>query len=398
VAVKKNIFLVLSILFVPISHIVKKGKVVILQTRSRKVYCDNTKYLYESLSEMKNIEVYWLTDNRDVKQYIKDKNWNYITWSNPIKMIIIALRAKVVVDNGGKFFNPFGITGIKSVVKICLGHGSGPKATLHRTHNIETALNQIIDINKFDYVNFTSEYFADNMGKKTYFLPNEKILTLAYPRCDAFFDDVKVKKSHQRRKLSRLLYPSITSEDMVVLYTPTWRPYKYSFPLCEMPGFSFEDFDDWLKLNNFIFFYTVHSNMLPENLPINLNRVVFIDSDSNPLFDVNEFMLEVDLLVNDYSTTSTDFSILNRPQVFYMPDYERYNAEKCFLEPYRDIMPGYEVVKYEEFKELMLSAGLNPESYVGQYQEKIDRLQEKYYDTGSKHATKDLAKFISKLL
>ena len=89
VAVKKNIFLVLSILFVPISHIVKKGKVVILQTRSRKVYCDNTKYLYESLSEMKNIEVYWVTDNSDLKQYIKDKNLNYITWSNPIKTILI---------------------------------------------------------------------------------------------------------------------------------------------------------------------------------------------------------------------------------------------------------------------------------------------------------------------
>jgi len=88
-AARKNTLVVLSILFLPISYLVKTGRVVILQTHSRNLYCDNTKYLYESLSEMKNIEVYWVTDNSDLKQYIKDKNLNYITWSNPIKTILI---------------------------------------------------------------------------------------------------------------------------------------------------------------------------------------------------------------------------------------------------------------------------------------------------------------------
>jgi len=85
-AARKNTLVLLSILFLPISYLVKTGRVVILQTHSGNLYCDNTKYLYESLSEMKNIEFYWVTDNSDLKQYIKGKNLNYITWSNPIKM------------------------------------------------------------------------------------------------------------------------------------------------------------------------------------------------------------------------------------------------------------------------------------------------------------------------
>jgi len=88
-AARKNTLVLLSILFLPISYLVKTGRVVILQTHSRNLYCDNTKYLYESLLEMKNIEVYWVADNSDLKQYIKDKNLNYITWSNPIKTILI---------------------------------------------------------------------------------------------------------------------------------------------------------------------------------------------------------------------------------------------------------------------------------------------------------------------
>ena len=34
------------------------------------------------------------------------------------------------------------------------------------------------------------------------------------------------------------------------------------------------------------------------------------------MFDINEFMNEVDILLNDYTTTSTDFALLNRPQIF----------------------------------------------------------------------------------
>ncbi len=397
-AIKKIFFLFVSIFFIPIKHLIRKRNTVILQTQSRQLYCDNTRYLYEFLSEKKDIDVYWVTDNSEIKQYIKNKEWKYITWHNPIKMIWVALRAKIIIDNGDGYFNIFNLTNSESVVKISLLHGSGPKATLSRSQNIMTSVQQILNMNKFNYVNFTSEYSAESVGKMTYFLPNEKILTFGYPRCDMFFDTAYVEKVYRNKRIVKLIGPSINKKDRVILYTPTWRPYKYTFPISEMPNFSFGDFNEWLQLNNLIFFYTVHSNLLPDNMPSDLDRIIFINPNTNPLFDINKFMLEVDILINDYSTTSTDFSILNRPQIFYMPDYDFYNSEKCFIEPYRNIMPGKEVFNYDDLKRTLLDASLNSKSYVDEYSVITKELQKKYYNVSFKNSTIEISEFIQKCL
>lgn len=395
---RKILTFVISVFFLPFRYLVKKRNIVILQASSRQVYCDNTRYLYELLSEKEGIEAYWVTDNLAIKQYIANKGWQYITWHNPIRMAWVAFRAKVVMDNGGSYFNIFNFAHSKSVVKICLLHGSGPKATLSRSCDIVETVQQILDMNKFDYVNFTSEYYADSLGRKTYFLPNNKIIKFGYPRCDLLFNANYVEHTYKDKVVAKSIDCSFDKEDKIILYTPTWRPYKYSFPLSEMPGFSFADFNEWLRLNRFVFFYTVHPNLLPENMPNNLDKIIFIDSKTNPMFDINKFMPEVDILVNDYSTTSTDFSLLNRPQIFYMPDYHFYNSEKCFIDPYKDTMPGKEVFDYNDFKRELMYASSGPESYVVKYQAKTQELQRRYYNTDQKHSSEKFYEFILDLL
>ena len=132
--IKKIIFPIISIFFIPIRHLISKRNVVVLQTHTRQLYCDNTRYLYEFLSEKKDIDVYWVTDNSEIKQYIKNKEWKYITRHNPIKMIWVALRVKIVIDNGDIFFNIFNITSSKSVIKISSLHGSGQSNLVNRLY------------------------------------------------------------------------------------------------------------------------------------------------------------------------------------------------------------------------------------------------------------------------
>ena len=396
--VKRMIFLILAVFFIPVKFFIRERNSVILQAASREVYCDNTKYLYELLSEKKSVDAYWVTDNSEIIQYITGKGWKYITRRNPIKMIRVALRARVVIDNGSGYFNPFNLTNSKSTVKISLLHGSGPKATISRSNDIMTAVQQILDMNKFDYVNFTSEYSVESLAKKTYFLPNKKIVKFGYPRCDLFFNTKRVEEIYQNKKIAKTLNVLSGEKNKLILYTPTWRPYEYTFPLSEMLDFSFGDFNKWLQLNNLVFFYTVHTALLPKDIPDDLERIVFINTNVHPLFDVNKFMLEVDILVNDYSTTSTDFSILNRPQIFYMPDYDFYNSEKCFIEPYREIMPGKEVFNYDEFKRTLLDASLNSKSYVDKYSATTKELQDKYYNICFKNSTSELSEFVQRFL
>ena len=58
-------------------------------------------------------------------------------------------------------------------------------------------------------------------------------------------------------------------------------------------------------------------------------------------------MMEVDILINDYSTTSTDYSLLSRPQIFYMPDYEQFEKVNGYVENYREVMPGREIFTFD---------------------------------------------------
>jgi len=395
--VKKIIFPFISLCLLPIRGIVKKKNVIILQAHDRHSYCNNTRYLHDFLAQKPEFDIYWVTDNTEIKHYMESKGWRYITWHNPVKMIQVALRAKIIVDNSGGFFDAFNLARTKSVFKVCIGHGSGPKATLGRSQNIMTTVKQILDINEFDYVSFPADYFSEEMGKKTYFLPNEKIIKFGYPRCDAFFNAEYVESAYQAKEVTKALQPLIGDQDKVVLYTPTWRPYNYVFPLLEMPGFSFEAFNTWLKTHKMFFFFTVHPNLFPENIPQDLDQIMFINPDLNPLFDVNRMMLETDVLVNDYSTTSTDFSILKRPQIFYMPDYDYYDAEKCFIEPYRESMPGKEVADYDEFKSSLLEAVNSPKDYVYKYSEQIKLLQSRYYDVNLRNSTEELYRFFVRL-
>jgi CDP-glycerol glycerophosphotransferase (TagB/SpsB family) len=396
--IKKFFIIFIQSALTPFKYIIRKKRVVILQSRNKEVYCDNTKYLYEFLSNKKDIDAYWVTNNAKIKKYITSKGWRYISWDNPFQMIWVALRAKIVLDNGSSFFNIFNISSLNQTVKISLFHGTGPKITVGRFDEISTSVQQILNINKFDYVNFTSDFSVESIAKRMYFLPDNKILKLGYPRCDLFFDKGCVENAYQDRIIAKTFSPAITKKDKIILYTPTWRPYKYNFPIIEMPGFSMSDFNEYLQLNNLFFFYTLHTNRHPKNLPNNLNRIIFINPSENPLFDINEFMMEVDILLNDYSTTSTDFSILNRPQIFFMPDYDLYNSTKFFVEPYREILPGDEVCNYEDFLKTISYASLNTKNYINKHSKVIKLIQEKYYDTQYNNSTAKLYDFICDIL
>ena len=47
--------------------------------------------------------------------------------------------------------------------------------------------------------------------------------------------------------------------------------------------------------------------------------------------------------------TSTDFSILKKPQLFYLPDFKRYNDYKGFVESYKKNLIGFEIKTYNSF-------------------------------------------------
>ena len=169
---------------------------------------------------------------------------------------------------------------------------------------------------KFDYVNYPSNYSIEKVGHQSHLLPYNKLINLGYPRCDDYFDHDHVLSRFKNKVISKSLFGEMNINSKILLYTPTWRPYDFNFPLLDMIGFDEDKLTQWLEENNIYFIYSMHSVLMPQNKLKDTERVRYLDLNKFPLLDINELMLEVDVLVNDYATTSTEFSILNRPQVF----------------------------------------------------------------------------------
>jgi len=396
--IKQIVTFGISLFLWPVKYIVPKGNVIILRCNSLQNYSDNSRFLFEYLSFNTSFEVYWVTENKLIMDYLKGKQLKFITRKNPFHFIWVALRAKIVVDTGTAYFNEFGLSDNRKTTKICIGHGAGLKFSNMRTNNIHISILPILQLNKFDYVNYTSEFQCRMVGKKQFLLPTNKIINLGSPRCDSFFDKAFVENRYKSKIFTKELNKEYKKGGKIILYTPTWRPYSFNFPLIDMQGFNIKIFNSWLEEENIFFFYTLHNINMPKNIPLNLSRFIFIDYSKKPLYDINLFMHEVDILINDYSTTSTDFALSRKPQIFFMPDYGYYNEEKGFVEDYKALLPGKEVQTYGEFSTTIKEFLSNPELYLTTYKKQIETLIQKYNELSNGSSAMSVTKFIKKII
>lgn len=389
---------ILFFIFYPIKYSVKKSNIVLLSGANDQVYCGNSRYLYEFLSNDPKLKVYYYTNSINVKNYLKLHNLSFISLSNPLALIIIMLRAKIIINAGDSYLNFFGITDIPSVYKICLNHGSGPKIESMAYDSFWDE--HIKKCSKFDFVNFPSKYTVQKFGKELYGLPMNKIVSFGYPRCDQFYDKNIVQDASDKREYVDLLFNNkLTSNDKVILYTPTWRPYYYDLPILKMKDMNLREFNKWLIDNDFYFVYTNHLNEdSNKKYHFQADRIKMIDRNISNLFDINKLMMEIDILLNDYSTSSVDIAILDKPQIFFLPDANIYSKKDNFIEEYRSTMPGIEIQDYSSFIEKIKYIKNNKVSYLLEYKNKSIKLLEKYlYNSNIKSAEK-FNQFINRII
>lgn len=367
--IKKCIQYILQILLLP----VRKKNIIILSSIDSISYKTNTRYLFEYLSEnLQNFNVYYITESRDIKKYLDNKNLKYISKKNILKYIYISASAKIVINSGDAYHNPFKISDFKNITKICTMHGNSPKTKLPKNIDpIHTGYQ------KFDYICFNNEYLRDIIGIDNFKLDKSKILTLGSPQCDQFYKKNYLHDRMKRKVVSKILNMNFPNDGKTVLYTPTWRPYKYPNPLTKLDNFSWDKFNRYLSKENIFFYYSFHSNITNPNNIYESSNIKLIDNSKYRLYDTNYFMCEVDCLINDYSNTHSDFSILEKPQIYVIPDYFDYNKEQGFLESYHQFIAGDVVKSLDELHQSISAAIYNP-NYRESYKEFESNLVNKY--------------------
>lgn len=370
----KSLQFVIKMFFGLLSSLVLKKAGLIIFCSDR--YNENSRYVYEYMVKKNINNIYWLSYDRQVSNHLKENKMPYI--SNIIMQIWMLMRASVVVASGNSFWDRYGAVS-KKTKKYCLMHGCGPKVTEYH-NDFKVTLSKLKQINKFDFVNFPSQFGA-TLGANIYKIPRNKIVINGYPRFDQLFKANYNSFVKRRFELSNYLNFEINPNTKLCLYTPTFRKYdyNYSFPLEKIKDYNASELDLFLKKNEMYIIYTKHPQTLDDGGWNKIENCKYLNYEKYQLFDISYFLQAFDILINDYSTISVDFSILNKPQIFVMPDFCKYAKTDGFNEEYKDIIVGPSVHKFSDLIKFLTKFS------------KIDKNKKKFFYKTNK--TKDLRKY-----
>ncbi|MBE5954264.1 MAG: hypothetical protein E7257_08935 [Lachnospiraceae bacterium] len=212
-----------------------------------------------------------------------------------------------------------------------------------------------------DIVTVSSEQVVP-VYSKAMGLEQDKIKAVGVPHTDIYFSD-GFKKHCQELKEDVLAGRS----KRIVLYAPTFRG-DISTPK-DASGLNLDIMYKHLNQE-----YIVISKLHPLLKPVKKNyRHKDFYYDVSSVWTIEEALMVCDILITDYSSVIFDYSLLNKPALFYAFDLAEYEKNIGFYLDYKSQIPGtvctstmdvikeikngcYDVSKMKKFKEDYMSA------------------------------------------
>ncbi len=197
-------------------------------------------------------------------------------------------------------------------------------------------------------------------------------------RTDAFYDPEVINNA--RKKLKHIFPESIGKK--VILYAPTFRG-KVS------TAYSPSDMDIDLLQQEFQGEYV----LLVKHHPFVKNREAISDTqksfakDVTEVMSIEELICVSDLCISDYSSLIFEYSLFERPMIFFAPDLEDYFDWRGFYYSYEDMTPGPVVRTTEEIVASIkaIADNFNVET--------IRQFREKFMGACDGHATERILAF-----
>ncbi len=254
---------------------------------------------------------------------------------------------------------------------------------VHSTENLAAIYKQ--EAEKWSYLLSPSSFYTEKLTS-AFSINTDKVNILedGYPRNDYLVTHTK----KDEKRIKKLL--GIAENKKVLLYAPTWRDnqhdlkkgYTYSV------GADFEKLqknlgDDWIIL--FRAHYFIANNF-------DFSQYENFVYDVSDYSDINELYIVADCLMTDYSSVFFDYSVLQRPIIFYMYDKEAYANELRGFYIGLDELPG-EIV---ETNEGVIEALSDLSKYEKKYTNKLKEFKQRFCSLDDGSASKRVIKKIFK--
>lgn len=378
--IRKCFVLFTNLLIYPITFLFcKSDKYVIIGGWYGQRFADNSKYLFLYLNKYKIDlginEVVWITKNKDIYKQLKSEGFNVcIAWS--IKSIFYHLKSKYhFIDQSVFDINPYFSLRSK---RINLWHGFPLKKIGFYEKNRYKLSDRLVQKYMFfndllafftpgcwrnNYVLATSTFSAKIIGSAFGF-DEKKVIVSAYPRDYQFFTTKELDFA-SNNNIKSTIEKYKHEKKKIIGYFPTFRDNVKTL---------FFGFDNEQKLLCFLdYIYDTNSIIISkfhfasfQNSRIDHKSLINLDST----FDINSILLDIDILITDYSSVYFDFLLTRKPIIYFPYDLEYYkNNDRGLIFDYNEYTSGFIV---EEIDELLNLLGFNLESINLEYKRKFN--------------------------
>lgn len=336
----KRILLLLIYPFIFLLQLIPRNKNIWI-FGNFKGYIDNTKYLYEFITNDKEskIEAYWITKNKNLFNKLRSENKRVLYYYS-LKATWKSFRAGITfIANGYSDVNK--IAAINSFT-VNMWHGFPIKRIVFDAE-LEVAfysfgkLNKVLTYlsskslqflnNKIDLYTVSSTFDLDRMSK-AFNVGKDKFRITGTPR----FDIIENKNNH-KSIISDIFYKHNTTQGKNIMYAPTWREKGWSIRQTLKEPIKLINYLE--KENSYLFIkrHPLTTKKEIENWGIKESkRVKFIND-----FDINEAYQFIDILITDFSSLIFDFGILNKPILYFITDLEEYKGNRGFYDNIAEI-------------------------------------------------------------
>ena len=235
-------------------------------------------------------------------QYHKNLFGQFLYFLNCMKQLYLVYTSKVIIIS----HNNYVVSHFKrdGVIVLQLWHACGA------IKKFGNAIEREYPVSGYDYVISTSDYWKKPYSE-AFGVEEDHVIHTGIPRNDELFNKDTVL-SYQNKLLEK--YPAL-KDKKVILYAPTFRGNLYK-------GFRTVDFDAKKILEqlgeDYILLYKFHP--LLGNIELGEHPRLFNmnHEDTHQLFCISDY------LISDYSSIVFDYMILQKPILFYVPDYKEY--------------------------------------------------------------------------
>lgn len=313
---------VVQIIFYDICTILFKcrEKQILIASNTKNELQGNLLYIYEELQKY-DYDIKILTINKS--SFIKRIKYEFKVLLNS------AVSKYILIDD---FFPLMYVLNIRKGTKfIQVWHALGAfKRVGYSREDIDNK-NSLTHRNYTDTI-VSSENIVENYAE-AFGIDANKVHPLGIPRTDMFFDEIKKEKIKQEIYIK---YPYL-KEKRVILFAPTFRGQgrksaHYPEEYIDLDKI-YENLDE-----NDIFILKLH--------PFIKNQLLIKEEYKDKIIDltdykdINELLLITDLLITDYSSVIFEYSFMEKPIIFYVPDLDEYSNSRSFYYDYNEYIYG----------------------------------------------------------